>query len=121
MTNTTLIGKHAEHYALRFLIDHGLTLVARNWHSRYGEIDLIMLDHDTLVFIEVRYRKSTGFAQPLESVSHHKQQRIIATTQIFLQQHSQWQEHNCRFDVIAASQSNKHYSFDWIKHAFEAH
>ena len=120
MNSTILAGKHAEHYATRFLIDQGLKLVERNWRCRYGEIDLIMLDRATLVFVEVRYRKSTTFAEPLESVNRAKQQRIIATAHAFLQKNSSWQEHDCRFDVVAAKSSNQTYSFDWVQHAFEA-
>lgn len=120
MNSTVQIGKHAEHYASRFLIDQGLKLVERNWRCRYGEIDLIMLDRATLVFVEVRYRKNTTFADPLESVNRTKQQKIIAAAHFFLQQNSQWQEYNCRFDVVAAKSIDRKYCFDWVKHAFDA-
>lgn len=100
------------------MLDRGLTLVGRNWHSRHGELDLIMQDHDTLVFVEVRYRKSASFGGALESITPGKQARILLAAQGFLQQHPAWQSHACRFDVIALQGGQAPYQLQWLQHAF---
>ncbi|RKZ89130.1 MAG: YraN family protein [Gammaproteobacteria bacterium] len=111
-------GKQAEQLALTYLQQQGLSLVTRNFHSRRGEIDLIMMDKETLVFIEVRYRKSSKYGSALESVNHTKQSRIIHTAKIFLQQHS-GNHLECRFDVVAISPNNNTSEVIWVKDAFQ--
>lgn len=120
LNKSVLRGKHTEHYALRYLLDQGLQLIEHNWHSRYGEIDIIMLDSETLVFIEVRYRKNATFGSAFETVNASKQQKIARTAQAYLLQHPHWQEHACRFDVVAVhSIANNRFGFNWLQHAFE--
>ena len=72
-----LLGQAAEQAACSYLTRHGLTLIARNFHARQGEIDLIMLDKDTLVFVEVRFRSRQDFGDAAASVTRSKQQKII--------------------------------------------
>lgn len=115
-----LIGKRAEQQALQLLTGHGLQLVARNWHSRFGEIDLIMQEHATLVFVEVRYRSHSGYAGPIESVTKVKQQKIITTASLFLQQHPGWQQHDCRFDIVGVTGTGHSLTLNWLRHAFDA-
>ena len=86
----------------------------RNYHSRYGEIDLIMQDKDTLVFVEVRYRKSDGHGGAIESIDRHKQSRIVNTAENYLQAHS-W-DGPCRFDIVAIQGETKP---QWIIGAFD--
>ena len=82
--------------------------------DEYGEIDLIMEDKKTLVFVEVRYRKSAKYGSALESVNNQKQARIIHTAKHYLQQHSS--KHSAyRFDVVALTPNN----IDWVKDAFQ--
>ena len=100
------IGSHAEDLALQYIQQQGLAVVERNYHCRRGEIDLIMLENTTLVFVEVRYRKSAQFGGALESVNHAKQKRIIHTAQHFLQQHPP-SHFSCRFDVIAITSNQQ--------------
>ena len=76
---TGALGRRAEQAAFRFLLDHDLRPVARNFRSRGGEIDLIMLDADCLVFIEVRSRRSSDFADPALTVDRTKQRKIVRT------------------------------------------
>lgn len=111
-------GEQAEQLALIHLQQQGLSLVTRNFHSRRGEIDLIMIDKDTLVFIEVRYRKSAKYGSALESVNHTKQSRIIFTAQTYLQQHP-GNHLECRFDVVAISPNNNMSEVIWVKDAFQ--
>ena len=117
--NKPSAGALAEARAETFLLQQGLVKRARNYRCKLGEIDLIMQHgtaHDTtLVFVEVRLRSHTGFANAAESVTYRKQQKIIKTAQHYLQQHQLTDKANCRFDVIAFSDND---SPEWIKDAF---
>lgn len=107
-------GQQAEQRALNYLEALGLTLITQNFHSRRGEIDLIMEDGDTLVFIEVRYRKSAKFGSAIESVNMQKQNRIIHTAQYYIQQHpSHYSAY--RFDVVGLNPND----INWVKDAFQ--
>lgn len=115
-------GQQAEQIACDYLQQQGLLLITQNYHCRRGEIDLIMRDNDTLVFVEVRARQSDRFGSALESITADKQSRIIATAQQYLQQNRLQQ--NCRFDVIAVriqttADSQNHQVSDWIRDAFQ--
>ncbi|WP_160083454.1 YraN family protein [Pseudomonas sp. 8AS] len=109
-------GRVAETQARDHLLRHGLRLLAQNWRCRGGELDLVMLDGDTVVFVEVRYRRHAAWGGALESVDSRKQQRLIHAAQHFLQQESRWARQPCRFDVIALAPTQ----LDWLKNAFEA-
>jgi putative endonuclease len=111
-------GAQAEENAERFLLQHGLVILAKNYRCKAGEIDLIMQHADTLVFIEVRLRTHRAFANAAESVTIRKQQKIIKTAQLYLQQHQLTDKANCRFDVIAFSDNGEP---EWIKDAFSAY
>lgn len=114
MIDRIALGKQAEDRALQFLIKQGLQCLERNYRSHQGEIDLIMLDRSTLVFVEVRYRSSTDIVAPIETITQPKQQRIIQTAQHYLYQHSRYADALCRFDVIGIDAE-----IQWIKNAFE--
>ncbi|MFT7373115.1 MAG: putative endonuclease [Oleiphilaceae bacterium] len=113
-------GLAYENIALKYLEKHHLTLVKKNFHTRFGEIDLIMKDGDILTFVEVRYRKNASHGSASESVNLSKQKKIIKTAEIFLMQNNGWHL-NSRFDVIAISPATllpfKH-QIDWYKAAF---
>lgn len=113
-----LIGQRSEQQAERWLQRHGLKTVARNWSCRHGEIDLVMIDGDSLVFVEVRMRSRRGFGSGADSVHSRKQRKLIHAASMFLAEHSEWQDRPCRFDVLSidgpAGQE------EWIKAAFEA-
>ena len=115
--NTRDVGRQAEQQAFDFLVDLNLRPVARNFHSRGGEIDLIMLDGDCLTFIEVRYRLSAAFAPASHTVDRHKQKKIIRTAAMFIAQNRQFAQFTMRFDVIAVEGIEKA-AIDWIKDAF---
>ena len=74
---TSNVGHQAEQLALDYLQSHGLRLLERNFRGRFGEIDLIMLDGHTLVFIEVRLRKSKNFGGAEQSITASKQNKLI--------------------------------------------
>jgi len=132
-----------EKQALGFLQKQGLKLITQNFHCRHGEIDLIMLEQDTLIFIEVRGRGESQFASASESIGNRKQQKIILSAHHFLQKQVQFQHHHCRFDSVCFDSiiehkhlnaptkpwqseqalqkvkiEGKNYALNWIKSAF---
>jgi putative endonuclease len=115
-------GEDAEAACLTHLKSQGLKLITKNFSCRQGEIDIIMLDKSTLVFIEVRFRNSSRFGGGLESVTPTKQLKLRRTAELYLQQNSQYK--NARFDVVSMSKntqagnSKQPYNFDWITNAF---
>lgn len=115
-------GRAAEALARSHLERNGLRLLAQNWLCRGGELDLVMLDGDTVAFVEVRYRKHATWGGALESIDARKRQRLVHAAQLFLQQESRWARHACRFDIIALSPgtSPSNPELNWIKNAFEA-
>lgn len=109
-------GDQAENQACNFLQSKGLTLLARNFSIRAGEIDLIMQDHDLLVFVEVRYRKNSNFGGAAMSVTPKKQQRIIKAALAYQQKHAP--QSSMRFDVVAIDGEGKDRQINWIDNAF---
>ena len=114
--NPDNLGLAAEKLATTFLIKHGLTLIAHNYHCRFGEIDLIMQDAKTLVFIEVRLRKNSQFGGAGGSITPKKMQKLILTAQHYLQTHG---EQACRFDAILMDAVDAT-SIEWVRNAFDA-
>jgi putative endonuclease len=108
-------GMLAESIALEYLQENGLTVITQNYHSKGGEIDLIMRDGNDLVFVEVRYRKNNAFGSPIETVTRQKQQRIIHTAQYYLQHHPHINL-CCRFDIVGISENMP---LTWLKNAFQ--
>ncbi len=115
MTPQHLIdGNKAELIAQNILHQHGLITLRRNFRCHYGEIDLIMDDHGTLAFVEVRFRKNQDFGAPLTTVTRSKQEKIIKTAQVFLATQFFKQDVDCRFDIIALGATDN----VWMKNAF---
>ncbi len=99
-------GSHFEQLACAFLQQQGLTLIAYNWQQpKVGELDLVMIESgqawSTLVFVEVRQRQRSSFGDASVSVTKAKQNKIIKTAKYFLQQHPEYADYECRFDVMA--------------------
>lgn len=116
------IGQQTEQLALNFLQKQGLSFVAQNYRCRQGEIDLIMHDKSTLVFVEVRYRKTATYGNSAESITLKKQQKIIFAAQHYLCQAKFSSTPACRFDVVAiypSGETKSSLQFDWIKNAFD--
>lgn len=111
-------GQAAEQRAEAHLCAAGLRCEHRNYRSRFGEIDLVMRDGDTLVVVEVRQRRHENFGGAVGSITLQKQQRIIKTTRQLLAEHRPYQKLGVRFDVVAIGSDNQ---IDWIPGAFEAH
>lgn len=117
-SNQRTTGQKYENQACHYLQGQGLTLKARNINFRCGEIDLIMLDEQQLVFVEVRYRQHQEFGGALASVDLRKQQKIIRAAQLYLQKHYGNRPPSCRFDVIAMQGDDHENPIQWIKNAF---
>jgi len=112
-------GQITESYAEQYLSKQGLTLIERNFHSRQGEIDLIMLDGDTYVFIEVKYRKNKEFGGAIAAVSASKQKKVKHCVTFYLHQNG-LNEYNtpCRVDVVALEGDIAQPDVTWLKNAF---
>jgi putative endonuclease len=109
-----VIGAEAEDRAARFLASQGLTLVERNFRTRFGEIDLVARDGETLVFVEVRLRTGNRFGGAAASVDSSKRARIVAASRLYLARLAS--EPPCRFDVVTLDGE----AARWIRAAFEA-
>ena len=114
--NTTQQGDAAEKLATEFLKKHGLKHITSHYRSKFGEIDLIMQDKETIVFVEVRLRKSKQFGGAEASITSSKQHKIVTTATCYLQQHG---ESLCRFDAILMDDMSKN-NITWIKDAFQS-
>lgn len=113
-------GRAAEQHARSHLEQHGLRLLFQNWSCRCGELDLVMLDGDTVVFVEVRYRQHATWGGALESVDSRKRAKISAAAHYFLQQQSRWASSPCRFDVVTMSAiDSSGHGLNWIQNAFD--
>lgn len=93
-----MLGKRGEALAVAHLKKQGMSIEARNYRCRLGEIDLVAREGDTLIFVEVRSRTSTGFGLPQETVDHRKQRRLRRIAEVYLSGRS---ETPVRFDVVA--------------------
>ena len=126
-------GSRFEQQACEYLQTQGLRLVVQNWQKpKVGELDLVMIETgsawSTLVFIEVRQRKSSNYGDAALSVTASKQRKVIKTAQSFLQQYPEYAHYDCRFDVIAYNTMSKSNSRneqldhqpEWIQNAFIA-
>ncbi|QKJ65618.1 YraN family protein [Deefgea piscis] len=108
------LGQAAEQTALEYLQQQGLRLIARNWSCKLGEIDLIMQDGRTLVFIEVRSRRNSRFGGAAGSINSAKQGKLLRAAQCYLQ--SMASLPICRFDAICID--NEH--LQWLKDCIQA-
>jgi len=116
---TTETGKLTEKFTAEYLTSHNLLLLEGNFHSKYGEIDLIMLDNQTYVFIEVKYRKNNLYGGGEVAVNSSKQHKLRLCAQYYLQQ-NQLNEYTtpCRFDIVALEGDIQTPTINWLKNAF---
>jgi putative endonuclease len=111
---TTESGRQAEDRALAYLQSQGLVLLKRNFRSRRGEIDLVMRDAATIVFVEVRRRHSRQFGGAAASITASKQARLWRCAEFFLQSYPSASA--CRFDAICIDGE----ALTWLRHIFSA-
>lgn len=110
------LGTDAEQVAAAYLQQQGLTLITGNYQCRFGELDLIMRDGKTLVFVEVRMRSNASFGGAGMSITPSKQQKLARTAEHYLQQHG---SAACRFDVVLMTKPSTE-NIEWIRNAFDA-
>lgn len=117
---TTLsLGKEAETLAVNYLIKQGLTAISQNYHCRFGEIDLIMRDASSLIFIEVKYRRQPSFQRALAAITPSKQRKLKLTAMHYLQQHHVMRQMPCRFDALAMEGDLSHVRYEWVKNILQ--
>ena len=112
-------GQLTENFAAQYLQKHGLKLINQNVHCRQGEIDLVMQEGETYIFVEVKYRKNNNFGGAVAAVSYKKQQKIKHCITFYLHQ-AGLNEYNtpCRCDVIALTGNIQQPEVTWLKNAF---
>lgn len=111
-------GASAEDAALAYLQGEGLIVLARNARYRFGEIDLVMREGATLVFVEVRFRRPSRFGGGALSVDANKRRKIARASQAWLSSHKHYSQAGCRFDVVAATPGVDGIECEWIRAAF---
>ena len=114
-------GEQQEKIAARYLTEQGLQLICMNYQNKLGEIDLIMRAAGELVFVEVRYRRSSRFGSAVESVDYRKQRKLWRTAQCYLKTLHLTNRIPCRFDILGISpgRSGQSLQFDWIQGAIQ--
>jgi putative endonuclease len=113
-------GQEGETEAAAFLRARGFTILARNVRSHAGEIDLVALDGDVLVFCEIRTRRSRAQGSALESVTPAKQRQVVRVAEYFLARHPRLASRPIRFDVVAIDRREDAVEVTWIADAFGA-
>jgi putative endonuclease len=112
------LGSKGEDIASKFLKRNGYRIIARNYTTPLGEIDIVAKDGDTIVFIEVKTRTSNAFGFPFESVTRRKKQKLKNLALLYLKKHRH--EAAARFDVISISSDNGiTMDIEHIKDAFD--
>ena len=115
--NTYSKGLLGEAAAEQYLCEAGMTCLQRRYRSPYGEIDLIMMDRDVLVFVEVKARVRQTHSEAQAAVTSAKQRRIIQTALCFLNEHPEYAQHMMRFDIVSLSGDCIHH----LPNAFEGY
>lgn len=115
-----LLGQKGERRAASFLSKKGIKVLARGVANPFGEIDLVALDGDTIVFVEVRTRRTTDAGHPAETITPQKQSRLTRAALAYLKQ-NKLLDHRSRFDVVAIlwPDGSKSPQIEHYKNAFE--
>jgi len=112
-------GKIVEQACATFLKKNNILIISSNFYSKMGEIDLIGIEKDMLIFFEIRYRQHHHYGNPIESVTVEKQNRIYKTSLIFLMKNPKFKHYQYRFDIIGTYTYNDELIFNWQKNAFQ--
>lgn len=115
-------GRRGEQAARALLERRGLRCVAANWRCRGGELDLVMLDGDILVFVEVRARRPANLVSPFESVDAAKRRKLVRAARLWLAMHPAHAHRPARFDIVAVTLADTPPAADaceWLQNAFD--
>ncbi|OTA17541.1 YraN family protein [Xenorhabdus vietnamensis] len=114
-SNRYALGRHYEQKAKLFLQKQGLVFVTENVKIRGGEIDLIMRDKYTWIFVEVRFRQNAQYGGAIATITQSKRRKLLYTAAVWLSQRNECLETaSCRFDVCAITGQK----FEWLQNAF---
>lgn len=113
-----IFGHDGEAAAERFLREAGYVILVRNYRCRSGEIDLIALDGEVLVFIEVKARSADGYGDPFDAVDDHKQHRVIRAAEWYVHEND-LHGRDARFDVVGVWRDGGQLHCELIRDAFE--
>ena len=116
--NRRYLGAKGEQLAREYLEQNGCTVIDHNFHSRYGEIDLIIRKNRAYRFVEVKYRSTHDYGIPQESVIARKQRKIRKTSLIWLKQRHLPMDSEIHFDVLAISLMSGQPRYEYIEDAF---
>ena len=111
-------GRQSEALAVRHLKRQGYRIVAQNYRNRLGEIDIVAKDRSTLVFVEVKARRTPRFGPPKAAVTPQKQRKLSMVALAYLKETGQ-SEAAARFDVVAIDASAPQPVIEVVKNAFE--
>ena len=114
--DTRLLGAQGEQQARSYLEQKGLQFIEANWSCKLGEIDLVMQDDTTRVFVEVRLRAPTTFGSGYETIAWQKQQKLIRAARVYQQKKQYWGD--IRFDVVSISNNPTQPIIEHIENAF---
>lgn len=114
--NRRELGRAYEELAAEYLKEQGCQILDRNFYSRFGELDIVVMDGGCLVFAEVKYRRNEACGNPLEAVDDRKQRRICRTALYYCMKKGYGAAMPCRFDVLAIESAGE---ITHIKNAFE--
>lgn len=117
--STRDFGKEIEQLARKYLEKQGLVFREANYQCKPGEIDLIMAEADCLIFVEVRYRRSSTYGDGAASISSWKRSKLIRSAKHYLVSIDKYDKIPCRFDVMDVRGVANDYQFDWIRDAFQ--
>jgi putative endonuclease len=110
-------GQTVEAAACHYLQQQGLILLDSNYTLRSGELDLVMQQGDTIVFVEVRYRRTDRYGTPAETVTRSKQRKLLLAARHWLATHPRHAQQPCRVDIMAARPGESGLQFEWITNA----
>lgn len=112
------IGQLGEELALAHLLAHGLKPLIRNYRCKMGELDLVMMEREVLVFVEVRTRATNDYGGAAASVDWKKQHRLVLAAEHLRMKRVELRRYPARFDVVAITTGEPKAKIDWIKNAF---
>ena len=114
------LGFKGEELAVQYLKKKGYKVIERNYRCQWGEIDLIARDKETLIFVEIKSRSSSGFGLPQDAVDRFKQEKLIQVAKAYMAEHRLQETIPARFDVVAVQFTPSGPDIELIKDAFQA-
>jgi len=114
-----LFGREAEEAVVQYMIRDGYAILARNFHCRYGELDIVAEKNDVICFVEVRMRSSAAWGDPSHSVSHAKQRRVVKAALHYLMAY-RIRDRMIRFDVVSVVGRGSALTLEHLPNAFDA-